>query len=238
MKKVFLVITILAVIIICAVVLWNISKARTFQFFGEIYPRVNTNEKVVALTFDDGPTIKTDEVLSVLSDLNVKATFFVIGADLEKNMSQGQKLVGAGHELGNHTYSHNRMVLKSYDFVRQEIEKTDSLIREAGYKGEIFFRPPNGKKLFVLPYYLNQHDRKTIMWDVEADSYPEIASSSEMITKYVMGNTKPGSIILLHVMFDSRNESVKAIKGIVTGLKQKGYNFKTMSELLKYNISS
>jgi peptidoglycan-N-acetylglucosamine deacetylase len=223
--------SILAAILISTVALWNISKSRTFQMFGQIYPRVNTNEKVVALTFDDGPTNKTDEILSILSDLNVKATFFVIGADLEKNMSLGQRIVEAGHELGNHTYSHNRMVLKSYDYVRREIETTDSLIEKAGFHGDIVFRPPNGKKLFVLPYYLKQHNRKTLMWDVEPDSYPEVANNSEMITKYVLENTKPGSIILLHVMYDSRKESMKSING---GLRQQGYSFKTVSDLLKY----
>lgn len=234
MKKVIYTITIPAVIIFCAVVLWHISRSRTFQFFGEVYPRVNTSEKMVALTFDDGPTMKTDEILSILEELNVKVTFFVVGADLEKNLSLGQKIVRAGHELGNHSYAHKRMVLKSYDYIRQEIEKTDQLIRKAGYTGEILFRPPNGKKLFLLPYYLRQHERKTIMWDVEPDSYPEIAGSSREITKHVMENTKPGSIILLHVMFDSRSESVKAIKGIVTGLRERGYRFITVSELLKY----
>lgn len=187
----------------------------------------------MALTFDDGPTKKTDEILSILSDLNLKATFFVIGGDLEENMIEGKKIVVAGHELGNHTYSHDRMVLKSIDFVQHEIEKTDSLIKEAGYHGDIHFRPPYGKKLFMLPYYLKQHNRKTIMWDLEPESYPEVANSSENITKYVLENTKPGSIILLHVMFESRNESVKSIEGIVTGLRQQGYTFKTVSELLE-----
>lgn len=234
MKKGFLVLSILIGLLVVVVGLWNLSKSRTFQVFGDIYSRVNTTEKVVALTFDDGPTGKTEEILSILSDLDVKATFFVIGADLEKNMLQGQRIVVAGHELGNHTYSHNRMVLKSYDFIRREIEKTDQLIEEAGYQGDIVFRPPNGKKLFMLPFYLKKHSRKTIMWDVEADSYPEVADSSEKITRYVLENTKPGSIILLHVMFDSRQESVKSIKGIVTGLRQQGYSFKTVSELVKY----
>lgn len=233
MKKAFWVFSILIAILVCAALLWNVSKSRTFQFLGEIYSRVDTNEKVVALTFDDGPTDKTDEILSVLRDLNLKATFFVIGGDLEKNMIEGKKIVAAGHELGNHTYSHERMVLKSIDFVQREIEKTDSLIKEAGYHGEILFRPPYGKKLFLLPYYLKQHNRKTIMWDLEPESYPEVAISSENITKYVLENTKPGSIILLHVMFYSREESVKAIEGIVTGLRQQGYTFKTVLELLQ-----
>ena len=233
MKKVFVAFSIMIAILISALLLWNVSKSRTFQFFGEIYPSVNTTEKVVALTFDDGPTSKTDEILSILSDLNLKATFFVIGGDLEKNMIEGKKIVAAGHELGNHTYSHERMVLKSFDFVQREIEKTDLLIKEAGYHGDILFRPPYGKKLYVLSYYLKQHDRKTIMWDVEPESYPEVANSSENITKYVLENTKPGSIILIHVMFDSRQESVKSIEGIVTELRKQGYTFRTVSELLQ-----
>lgn len=232
-KKFFLVFLILMPVLISGVLLWNVSKSRTFQFFGDIYPRVDTTDKVVALSFDDGPTDKADEILSILSDLNLKATFFVIGGDLEKNMIEGKKIVAAGHELGNHTYSHDRMVLKSFDFVQREIEKTDSLIKEAGYHGDILFRPPYGKKLFLLPYYLNQHNRKTIMWDVEPESYSDVANSSENTTKYVLENTKPGSIILLHVMFDSRKESVKSIEGIVTGLRQQGYTFKTVSELLQ-----
>jgi len=234
LKKGLVALFVVAALLVSTAALWNISKSRTFQFFGEIYPRIKTSEKVVALTFDDGPTEMTGEVLPILNELNVKATFFAIGAELEKNMSQGERIVAAGHELGNHTYSHNRMVLKSYDYVRQEIEKTDQLIEEAGYHGEIVFRPPNGKKLFMLPFYMKQHNRKTIMWDVEPDSYPEVADSSDKITKYVLENTKPGSIILLHVMYGSRQESLNSIKGIVTGLTQQGYSFKTVSELLKY----
>jgi peptidoglycan/xylan/chitin deacetylase (PgdA/CDA1 family) len=124
--------------------------------------------------------------------------------------------------------------LKSFAFTRDELERTDSLIRRAGYRDEILFRPPNGKKLFVLPYYLQQTNRKTIMWDVEPESYSELAGSSEKITQHVLEHTRPGSIILLHVMYDDRGESVKAIRGIVNGLKQRGYAFKTVNELLGY----
>jgi len=126
------------------------------------------------------------------------------------------------------------MVLKSPSFIKEEIEKTDQLIRMTGYSGEINFRPPNGKKLVILPYYLSQHNRKTITWDIEPDSFPEIANNSDQMVRYVVANTRPGSIILLHVMYSSRQESVNAIKGIVTGLKAQGYNFKTVSELLEY----
>ncbi len=213
---------------------YRLSNSRTFQFFGGIIHRIDTNEKVVALTFDDGPTEKTDEVLLILEELDVKATFYVTGRELEVNMGEGRKIVQAGHELGNHTYSHNRMVFKAPSFIKEELSRTDDLIREAGYKGEITFRPPNGKKLILLPYYLRQQNKKTIMWDLEPDSYPDIAFGSETIVQNVIENVKPGSIILLHVMYDSRQESVNAIEGIVRALREKGYTFKTVGELLEY----
>ncbi len=121
------------ILLVVAVALWQVSKSRTFQFFGLIVPRVNTSEKVVALTFDDGPTPSaTSEILKVLDEKRVKATFLVTGVELERNMSEARKIVAAGHELGNHSYSHSRMILVSPDLVQQEVEKTDRLIREAG----------------------------------------------------------------------------------------------------------
>src|SRR5215831_17240696 len=95
---------IVAAVIVMTVAAFQISKSRTFQFFGEIVPRVNTRQKVVALTFDDGPLPgATEEVLSVLDEEGVKATFFVVGSELERHLEEGRKIVAAGHELGNHT---------------------------------------------------------------------------------------------------------------------------------------
>jgi len=234
MKKLFVLISILALLVAGLIALWNISKSRTFQFFGEIVPRVNTSQKVVALTFDDGPAPKaTAELLSILAEENVHATFFVIGGDLQQHPDEGKKIVAAGHELGNHSYSHTRMILVTPSFVRREIESTDKLIRETGFQGPIHFRPPYGKKLFALPYYLSKTGRKTITWDVEPDSYPEIASSSDKITEHVLSKVQPGSIVLLHVMYPSGSESMKAVKKIIDGLRAQGYSFKTVSELIE-----
>lgn len=232
MKKLILLV-VAALVVIVFISLWQISRSSTFQFFGQLIPRVNTSQKVVALTFDDGPTAEaTDQVLAVLAAENVKATFFVTGAEMEKNMAEGKKIAAAGHELGNHSYSHKRMVLVTPSFVEQEIERTDKLIRDAGYQGEIYFRPPYGKKLFTLPYYLSRTGRKSVTWDVEPDSYPEIAADSGKITEHVLSRARPGSIIILHVMYSSRRESLEAVQKVVEGLKAQGYSFKTVSELL------
>ncbi len=214
--------------------IWKISKSRSFQAFGEIVPRVNTSQKAVALTFDDGPTIEaTDRILAELNDLNVRATFFLTGAELERNPSEGKKIASAGHEIGNHSYSHQRMSFVTPSFVEREIEETDRQIRATGYTGAIHFRPPYGRKLFVLPYYLSKTNRKTITWDIEPDSYPKVAESSNEIARYVTENVQPGSVILLHVMYESRQTSLEAVRKIVGNLQREGYRFMTVSELME-----
>lgn len=214
---------------------YKIMDSRTFQFFGGIVGSVQTSKKVVALTFDDGPSGKTDEILGILKDADVKATFFLAGSAIERYPAETMRIAEAGHEIGNHTYSHTRMIFRSLSAIGDEIERTDKLIRAAGYAGEIQFRPPNGKKLVLLPYYLKQHGRKTILWDLEPNSYPDVDSSSDNIAKYVVDNAKPGSIILLHVMYDTQGHSIGAIRGIAEGLKSKGYIFVTINQLLSYN---
>jgi peptidoglycan-N-acetylglucosamine deacetylase len=209
---------------------YQLMNSRTYQLFGGLTNQVEAKQKVVALTFDDGPTKNVDNILTLLDHYNAKATFFLIGNEIEKNPEEAKKIVNAGHQLGNHTYSHNRMVLKSPSYIKSEIEKTDQLIREVGYKGEIDFRPPNGKKLVGLPYYLNKHHRETIMWNIEPDTY--YSKTSDKV-KDVIKNSKPGSIILLHPMYDETGNELKTIEGILQGLSKDGYKFVTVNELQK-----
>ena len=209
---------------------WKLSNARTFQLFGGIVDRVDTAAPLVALTFDDGPTAQfTAKVLEVLRQRQVKATFFVIGEALERNAELGRQIVAGGHELGNHTYSHTRLILQPLSFIRREIDRTDQLIRQAGYGGKIPFRPPNGKKLILLPYYLSSTGRQTITWTVAPESAPDQA---DLIVARVLEQAQPGSIILLHVMYASRAESRAALPGIIDALQAKGFCFVTLSELL------
>ena len=212
---------------------WTISRARTFQLFGHLVHRGPTSERVVALTFDDGPTpAGTDSILDILEAKGATATFFVTGSELQANPDLGRRIVAAGHELGNHSYSHPRFLLRSQSSIRFEIETTDSLIRAAGQTGPIHFRPPYGKKLVGLPWYLHRTSRTTVMWDIEPDSDTEIAPTSERITDHVLSRATPGSIILLHVMYPSRRESLRAVGGIIDGLREAGYSFVTVSDLL------
>ena len=96
---------------------YKLMNSRTFQLFGGLIDHVETKKKVVALTFDDGPTENVDELLPVLEQYHVKATFFLIGNEVEKNPDEARKIVLAGHQIGNHTYSHQRMIFKSSSFI-------------------------------------------------------------------------------------------------------------------------
>ncbi|WP_423408994.1 polysaccharide deacetylase family protein [Heyndrickxia sp. MSNUG] len=212
--------------------LFKVTKLRTFQFFGDLTYKAETEDKVIALTFDDGPTKNVDQLLPLLDKYKVKATFFLIGKDIEKHPEEAEKLVEAGHQIGNHTYSHERMVLKSPSFIQEEIEKTDALIRKAGYKGEIDFRPPYGKKLIGLPYYLVKHNRETIMWTLEPETY---YANAEDKVKNVLDNIKPGSIILLHPMYDQTDGTIQVIEEILQELTKEGYAFVTVDELQEYD---
>ncbi|MEU3624969.1 polysaccharide deacetylase [Amycolatopsis coloradensis] len=208
-------------------------NARTFQFYGGLTHRVDVPDKVVALTFDDGPDpAGTAELLDGLATAGVPATFYLTGRELERHPDLGTRIAAAGHALGNHSYSHERMVFVSAETVATEIERTDALIRRAGYRGEITFRPPNGKKLLALPRYLADHHRQTIMWDVEPDSYPEVAASVSGIVEHTIEHVRPGSIVLLHGMYQSRTTTRQAVVPLVERLRGLGYRFVTVSELL------
>ena len=222
-----------AVAVGLAVTGWQIAKSRTYQTFGEPISEVRTESRLVALTFDDGPVPEAvSKLLPMLHKHGAKATFFVTGAEIERHPEAAAALVAAGHELGNHSYSHPRMVFISQARVASEVERTDALIRAAGQRGDIHFRPPYGIKAVSLPYFLNKTGRRTVMWSLEPDSGSRIASSSETITKYIIDNSKPGEIILLHVMYASRRASLEAVPGILEGLQLQGFQFVTVSELL------
>lgn len=220
---------VIVVILALAFSAYKLMNARNYQLFGNITSHVETNDKVVALTFDDGPTKNTDAILSLLDDYQVKATFFLIGKDIEEQPEETRKIAEAGHQIGNHTYSHKRMVLKSPTFIKHEIEKTDDLIADIGYTKSIVVRPPYGKKLIGFPYYLHKHQRETITWNLEPDTF--FTQTDEKV-RYVKENIRPGSIILMHPMYDSTGNELQAIEEILQTLMDEGYTFITIDELL------
>ncbi len=214
-------------------VAWKVSKARRFQAFGRIVPRVETADSLVALTFDDGPNpAPTDTVLAMLAARGARATFFLTGEAMRRNPEAARRIVAAGHEVGNHSFHHPRMAMISTRRVREEIERTDAEIRRAGYAGPIHFRPPYGTKLLALPWVLRRMDRTAVTWDVEPDSYDELVRDPDAIARHVTERARPGSIVILHVMTRHYAASRAAVPALVQGLQARGYRLVTVSELV------
>jgi peptidoglycan/xylan/chitin deacetylase (PgdA/CDA1 family) len=230
-KWTLVVASVLVVVLGAGYALLQVADSRTFQFSGTLVNRVDTGEKLVALTFDDGPDpAGTRPVLDTLKSRQVPATFFLIGRDIAAHPDLAHDIAAAGHEIGNHSFSHDRMIGVTPSWVADEVEATDALIRAAGYTGEILFRPPNGKKLFALPHYLAEHHRTTITWDVEPDS--EGSPDAAALVRTTVDQVRPGSIVLLHAMYPARDQTRRALGPILDGLKQRGYRFVTVSQLL------
>ncbi|MCD1623644.1 polysaccharide deacetylase family protein [Citromicrobium bathyomarinum] len=214
----------------------SLSKAPCLQLVGDLTCRVETDDKIVALTFDDGPTPRgVAAVLPILDRYDARATFFLIGEDLKRHPQAARQILAAGHELGNHTYSHQRNVGRSRAFYREELGKTRQLLRAVGSDSDLF-RPPYGRKLVGLPLEVERAGLKTITWDVadRAEEFPEPADYARDIVE----RARPGSIILIHPMYRGNATAREALPMNLAQLRDRGYDIVTVSELLNHQSSA
>lgn len=229
----------LVVVVALAAALRSLARSRTVQLFAAPVSRVTTTESAVALTFDDGPTAeRVDTLVALLRSRGVWATFFLIGAEVADAPGAARALVDAGHELGNHSYTHSRLILRRPRTLRSEIVRTDTLLRAAGAREPIFFRPPYGYKLVGLPYVLWRMGRTTVTWDIEPESYPEVAATADGIVAHVLARVRPGSIILLHPWYPSRATTFDALPVLIDSLQARGYRVTTVGDLLAREAAS
>lgn len=213
-----------------ALSIWHLSRSLTFQLFGDVIARAETNERVIALTFDDGPGPKyLTSVLELLETENVVGTFFLVGQAVRDHPDLTQAIAQKGHEISNHSFTHPRMIFMSRSRIAQEIEDTDDAIRATGYTAPLLFRPPYGKKLVNLPRYLEEHGRASIMWDLAPEQW---TGTPQERAARIVKEARPGSIVLFHVMYDSGGLSRAVLPLAITALKEQGYTFVTVSKLL------
>lgn len=221
----------LVAVFLMTTALFQVSKARCFALVGEAICRVETEVPMVALTFDDGPTPEGVAWASqVLRRHRARGTFFLIGDAISGREPLVRSLVAEGHEIGNHSFSHVRMVGHGAAFYDSEIMRTDALLRAAGAPRPTLFRPPYGKKLIGLPRALARHDYRLIMWDVED---PPGAATAQEYARHMVDQARPGSILLIHLMYRSNGIAREALPLIVEGLARRGFRMVTVSELLR-----
>ncbi len=234
----FLISSVLLVLLIRYSLNW-LATSYKFQLFGKMITRVNTNEKVLAFTYDDGPSAPyTEELLDVLREFDAKATFFAIGQHVKENMATTRRMIAEGHELGNHSYSHKKLVDVSSKTIRSEIQKTDDLLSDLGVRSNTHFRAPYGLKRIRLPWELAQRQKINVLWDVDPKDYA--TDNPEEIANAIVSNVKPGSIILLHDGDGDgnadRSPTVAATKLALQKLQYEGYQFKTVSQLMALQV--
>jgi peptidoglycan/xylan/chitin deacetylase (PgdA/CDA1 family) len=189
----------------------------------------NEKEKKIALTFDDGPSPITLQILRILEQHNAKATFFCIGKHIEKYPEILQQTVQGGHLVGNHSYSHSHF----FDFYRKDklvldLQKADKIIREVIGKRPIFFRPPYGVTNPAIRKALAITNHYVIGWSIR--SMDGIIKNEKIIFNRIVKRISPGSIVLLH---DTSQNTVKVLEQLLVFLKSNKYQIVSLEELLE-----
>ena len=184
--------------------------------------------KMIALTFDDGPGKHTERLLNILKDNNAKATFFMVGANLDGDYGHlAQRMKDEGHELGNHTYDHADLTKLSGDDLRWELDEVDEALgKVASGAKTVSTRPPYGA---VNDTVLEALNMPSILWNVDTNDWQ--TRNAEKITEVVMG-AKVGDIVLMH---DIHQETVDACETIIPKLIAAGFELVTVDELAKVN---
>ncbi|MGB1130646.1 MAG: polysaccharide deacetylase family protein [Haloferula sp.] len=196
---------------------------------GVTFSRVSVSEPYVAMTFDDGPHPRnTPRLLDILRDRNIKATFYVIGRNVDLYPALTRRIVAEGHEIGNHTYTHGNLTKMSDAKVREEMIKgRNSIVKAAGVQPRTM-RPPYGALLQRQRSMIHaEFGYPTIMWSVDPRDWQRPGPS--VVTSRILSGTTPGAIILAH---DLHAPTVDAMPATLDGLLRKGYKFVTVSQLL------
>ncbi len=198
----------------------------------EIIRKGAEESKKIALSFDDGPSERnTEAILALLEKYQIKATFFVIGENAERDPDRIRKISDAGHEIGNHTYHHQYITKLNEAQLREEILKTESLLTEICGKRPVLFRPPGGAYSDKALQRIEEMGYTSVLWSVDTHDWtkPKIATIVTVVEKNVLG----GDIILFHDLEQKNSPTPAALDIIIPFFQEKGYEFVTVSELLQ-----
>ena len=224
-----LVLSLLTIIIIVAIILntrnWINNPSTSFLI--DPICHFETNKKEVVLSFDDGPGPATPAVLAALRKHEVKAMFFVNGNKLEKYSDIAKQSIQEGHLLANHSYQHESMIFKRFEYIENDLLKTDSLIQLAGQKNINYYRPPFGKSFINLPRVLKKHNKQMYNWSIASPAQYAATYSRENIVNQTVSQLHPGGIILLHDGWENVKPEVltDAVEHVIKAVRAKGYKF-------------
>lgn len=207
------------------------------HFYGKVFTGIKTDQKVIALTFDDGPYPPyTNQILDILREYQIPATFFLIGQNAEKHPELVRQIAAEGHQLGNHTYQHVDLLTVGRKKSEEEIDRTNRIVEDiTGIKMSII-RPPHGFRDPLVMEVMAEKQLEVVEWSVMARDWTN--PGVDTIVNRVVSRVQNGSIILLHdgdgiASQASRAQTVEATRHIILALAAKGYKFVTVSEIVK-----
>lgn len=188
---------------------------------------IDPNKPMIALTYDDGPSKYTQELLDVLKENNSTATFFVLGIQINKYKEVIPLIIEYGNQIGNHSFDHKRLTTLNDEELYNQINRTDNLVYEAALYKPYVMRPPYGS----TSEELNEKLQKPIIkWSIDTRDWE--CRNAEAITKHILDNVKDGDIILMHDIYES---TLEASKTVIPELIERGYQLVTVSELSEYS---
>lgn len=191
----------------------------------------NENDKLIALTFDDGPCVEyTLEILDILKEHNARATFFVIGENANEHPDVVEKIAQSGSEIGNHTWSHAWLDLLSEDEIREEFKKTHNLITSITGKSPKIFRAPGGRINEKVLSVADEFSYTSVLWSKDTRDWEK--TSVESVVSLALDSVKDGDIILFHDYNRKNSPTPRALRAILPKLLNNGYKTVTVSELL------
>ncbi|MFD1956237.1 polysaccharide deacetylase family protein [Paenibacillus thailandensis] len=190
--------------------------------------------KKVALTFDDAPDPRfTPQILDILKEQHVRATFFIVGYRAEDHRELVRRIHREGHEIGNHSYNHPNYAELPLEQFQNQILRTDRAIRKiAGYSPR-FIRPPYGELRSRQMRWLSEHDYTVVNWDVDSVDWRNTASSDVLMN--IRKTLRPGSIVLQHAGGGDGQDlsgTIAALPALIEELKEQGFDIVPLSELL------
>jgi peptidoglycan/xylan/chitin deacetylase (PgdA/CDA1 family) len=212
------------------------SMAPTGQWYGRTFTGLAPGTKQLALTYDDGPNDPhTQRLLEVLAKHNVPATFFLIGRCAQQRPDIVREIARAGHVIGNHTFTHPLLTLKSAAGIRQELSGCTAALVDALGVPPSLFRPPFGGRRPAVLRIARELGLEPIMWNVTGHDWT--APPAAEIEKKVEQQTRGGDVILLHdgghkQMGADRSQTVLATDHLITRYKSEGYEFVTVTQMM------
>jgi peptidoglycan/xylan/chitin deacetylase (PgdA/CDA1 family) len=181
----------------------------------------------IALTFDDGPHPRTEELLAVLKEAHVPATFFVVGKMADRYPQILRDIARDGHELANHTYTHRNLSRLPSDEVINELDETHEVIQRLTGQDAYFFRPPGGDFSRRTVRLATQAGYRMVLWSVQTNDVE--GATPKFIRRRIMEGAQDGGIVLMH---SGIKTTVDILPGIIAQLRERGFNFVTVSTLL------